>query len=320
MRTRRLTALPAVLCATLVLSAVAGCSSSAGSGDKGESAGSTGVPDVSSVPKLKSVTDKSLPIEAYLMTIDEERKMADAETVLREQCMARFGITYKDAHTEQPFQPKSATELRYGITDADDAAGHGFKPPGSEKTVEKQKPQNLTPVANMVLTGTDDPNVKPGSAAAKGGQDYNGLKVPPGGCIGEATAKLGRTPSQGGKDGEAPIADQVNQDSWAKSYEDSRVRAVFGKWSDCMKEKGYTYPDPMKASNDPQWQKTALATAKEKQVASADAACKEKHNVVGTWYTVEVAYQEQLIEQNAQELAEVKKAKDKQLKLMAEVL
>ncbi|MFF0160253.1 hypothetical protein ACFYRY_22360 [Streptomyces sp. NPDC005263] len=322
MRTRRFTAPLTVLCAAVALSGIAGCGSSdSGSGDEGKPAAAAGAPDVSSIPKLVSVTDKSLPIEAYLLSPEESKQILQAELVLRERCMSRFGIPYQAPQQAALFQPKSLTQLRYGPTDADAVAGHGYKPAGSEKAVGKPKPQELAPAAAMVLNGTNNPNVKPGSAQAKGGQDYNGQKVPVGGCIGEAKTKLGYSADQEpSKDGAPPIADKVNTDSWAKSYEDARVKAVFGKWSACMKEKGYTYADPMKANDDPQWQETSLATAKEKQVASADVACKAKYNVIGTWYAVDAAYQEQMIEQNAQALAEVKKAKEKQLKLMAEVL
>lgn len=320
MHTRRFAASLSVLCATVALSAVAGCGSSSGSDEEGKAAGGTGAPSVSSFPKLTSATDKSLPVEAYLLTTEQEQQMADAENTLRERCMTRFGIAYRVPDVSL-FTPKSITQFRYGVTDPDEVSGHGYKPAGSENAVVKPKPQELAPTAAMVLNGTTDPGVKPGSAAAKGGQDYNGQKVPVGGCIGEAKAKLGYSADQEpSKDGAPPIADKVNTDSWAKSYEDARVKAVFAKWSACMKEKGYTYPDPMKAGDDPQWQENALATTKEKQVASADVACKEKYNVVGTWYAVDAAYQEQLIEQNAQALAEVRKTKEKQLKLMAEAL
>jgi hypothetical protein len=313
MRTSLFRTSPVVLGVAVVLAAVAGCSSSSDGEESSE--GGTGAPAVGSIPKLTSVTDKSLPVDAYLLSDDQLDQMQDAEFTLRERCMARFQIPYSVPETEA-FHPKSRTQLRYGVTNADEVAGHGYKPAGSEKPVRKAKPQPLNQSATMVLTGTTDPNVKPGSAAAKGGQDYNGQKVPTGGCIGEAKAKLGYSTEDSG---EAEAATKVNTDSWAKSYEDSRVRAVFEKWSACMKEKGYSYADPMKANDDPEWQKTTVATAKERQVASADVACKAKHNVIGTWYTVEVAYQEQMIEQNAEALAEAKKDKDEQLKRMAEV-
>ncbi|MDR3083844.1 MAG: hypothetical protein LBV60_23505 [Streptomyces sp.] len=320
MRRRLLSPSLAVLGSAVALVAMVGCSSSSGSDDSGGSGG-TGkagsAPEVASTPKLTSTTDQSMPVEAYLLSMDQQEQMNNAVVALRRQCMQRFGLTYQYQPIQGNFQPKSITQFRYGVTDADAVAVHGYKPAGSEKEVVKPTPQKESPATTMVLTGTTDPHVKPGSAAAKGGQDYNGQKVPAGGCLGEANRKLGASGPNGFSDAE--IAVKVNAESFDKAYTDSRVRAVFAKWSQCMKEKGYTYADPMKANDDPEWQKTATATPREQQVASADVACKQKHNVLGVWYAVDVAYQKQMIEQNAEPLAEVKKKIEKQLKLAAEV-
>ncbi|MFJ8930452.1 hypothetical protein ACIRLA_28075 [Streptomyces sp. NPDC102364] len=294
--------------------AVTGCDSSSGSGGSVDTAS---VPSASAAPKLASTTDKSLPIEAYMYTKDQTDQLNNAVVTLRQDCMQNFGFTYEDQKAQGMFEPKSITQFRYGMTDADDVAVHGYKPAGSEKKVVKPAPVKLAPAATTALTGTDNANVKPGSTEAKGGQDINGKKVPAGGCIGEANRKLGATSAQGF--GDAPVVVKVNTDSWAKSYNDKRVRAVFTKWSACMKQKGYAYADPMKAGDDPQWQKTTTATPREQQVASADVACKQKNNVLGVWYSVDVAYQKQMIEQNAEALNDVKKRLDKQLKLAAQV-
>ena len=296
--------------------ALTGCGSS-GSDGSGDTAGSGSVPKTASVPKLASTTDKSLPIEAYMYTKEQTDQLNNAVVTLRQDCMRGFGFTYEDQKAQGTFQPKSITQFRYGMTDADDVAVHGYKPAGSEKKVVKPAPLKLSPAATTALTGTDDANVKPGSAEAKGGQDINGKKVPAGGCIGEANRKLGASTAQ--EFGDAPVVVKVNTDSWAKSYNDKRVRDVFAKWSACMKDKGYSYADPMKANDDPQWQKTTTATPREQQVASADVACKQKHNVLGVWYSVDVAYQKQMIEQNAEALDDVKKRIDKQLKLAADL-
>ncbi|MGY0487264.1 hypothetical protein [Streptomyces sp. WG-D5] len=296
--------------------AVTGCDSSSGSDGSGGATGS-GAPRTAAVPKLASTTDKSLPVEAYMYTKDQTDQLNNAVVTLRQDCMKDFGFPYQDQKAQGMYQPKSITQFRYGMTDADEVAVHGYKPAGSEKKVVKPAPLKLSPAATTALTGTEDANVKPGSTEAKGGQDINGKKVPAGGCIGQANRKLGATSAQGF--GDAPVVVKVNTDSWAKSYNDKRVRAVFTKWSACMKEKGYTYADPMKASDDPQWQKTTTATPREQQVASADVACKRKYNVLGVWYAVDVAYQKQMIEQNAEALDDVKKRMDKQLKLAADL-
>ncbi|MFF2026306.1 hypothetical protein ACFVW2_31500 [Streptomyces sp. NPDC058171] len=302
-------------CVATVL-AVTGCDSSSGANGSDDS-GSESVPSAAAAPELTSSTDQSLPVEAYMYTKDQSDRLSSARTALRTQCMRRFGFTYEAPKAVESFQPKSIAQFRYGVTDAGDAAVHGYKPAGSERKAVKPSPVPLAPAANTALTGTTDTNTKPGSAEAKGGQDINGQKVPAGGCIGEADRKLGAASGQDFAD--APSVVKVNSDSWAKSYDDERVRAVFTEWSACMKEKGYTYADPMKANDDPQWQQSATATRREQQVAAADVACKHKYNVLGVWYSVDVAYQKQMIEQNAEALTEVKKQIDKRLKLAADL-
>ncbi|MFJ4769950.1 hypothetical protein ACIP88_12630 [Streptomyces uncialis] len=305
-------------CVATVL-AVTGCDSSSGANGSGDSggSGSESVPSAAAAPELTSTTDQSLPVEAYMYTKDRSDRLSSARMTLRTQCMRRFGFTYEGPKAEELFQPKSVAQFRYGVTDAGDAAVHGYKPAGSERKAAQPSPVPLAPAANTALTGTTDTSIKPGSAEAKGGQDINGQKVPAGGCIGEADRKLG---AASGQDfGDAPSVVKVNSDSWAKSYNDKRVRAVFTEWSACMKGKGYAYADPMKANDDPQWQQSATATQRERQVAAADVACKHQHNVLGVWYSVDVAYQKQVIEQNAETLTEVKKQIDKRLKLAADL-
>ncbi|MCC3779350.1 hypothetical protein K6I33_004945, partial [Streptomyces sp. UNOB3_S3] len=165
-------------------------------------------------------------------------------------------------------------------------------------------PPSLSAEATVVLTGTDDPKVKPGSGAAKGGQRVNGHRVPPGGCTREARAELRADNAEAG--GDAPVADRINIGSFERSQRDPRVMRVFAQWAACMKEHGFpSYTDPLKAGADPAW-RTPEPSAKEREAATADARCKTEHNVVGVWFTVDVAYQRQEIERNAKELAAVK--------------
>lgn len=296
-----------------------GCSSP-GTSDSAKDGASGRAPAVSSTPTLTTAKDKALPIDAYLLTDEQSDQLAEADKTLRERCMQRFGFDYHVPEATGGYRPESRTVLRYGVTDAAEAADFGYKPAGSEKHAgTKQKPVPMSGSMSMVLNGTTDPHVKPGSKQAAGGQTYNGQKVPRGGCVGEAKAKL-LAGDANGSGGDAEIANRINSDSWTKSYEDSRVRATFTKWSACMKADGYTYADPIKANNDPEWNRSTAATARERTVAAADARCKVKNNVVGVWYTVEVAYQDQMIEQHAEELDKVKKDIDARMKLAAQAI
>ncbi|GGY09868.1 hypothetical protein [Streptomyces hiroshimensis] len=254
---------------------------------------------------MTSAASHSLPIDPYLLTNDQADRLDSARRTLVERCMRRFEVTYQPPAPATPFRPKTRTQYRYGITDPVEAARYGFAPPGSPRTPPKPPPPpSLTPEATIVLTGTDDPKVKPGTAAAKGGQRIKGRTVPPGGCTGEARSALRADNAEAG--GDAPVADRINTGSFERSQRDPRVVAVFDQWAACMKQRGFpAYGDPLKAGADPAW-RTPEASAKERETAAADAQCKKEHNVVGVWFAVDAAYQRQEIERNAKELAAVK--------------
>ncbi|MFJ5829700.1 hypothetical protein [Streptomyces sp. NPDC093089] len=81
---------------------------------------------------------------------------------------------------------------------------------------------------------------------------------------------------------------------------------MFTKWSAYMKEKGYSYATPVAVLEDSAIFESPTAGSREINMAVADVQCKKKHNVVGVWSSVEMAYQNVAIEQNAEELSEIK--------------
>jgi len=91
------------------------------------------------------------------------------------------------------------------------------------------------------------------------------------------------------------------------SREDSRVRAVFGAWSRCMRECGFSYPDPMAANNDPA-SATEEPTEHEVRVAVADVRCKRTAGVVEVWSAVETAYQRWAIDAHPDQLELIRQA------------
>ncbi|MCQ8773734.1 hypothetical protein [Streptomyces telluris] len=280
-----------------VLLAVAGCSGSS-SGDK--------VPQPSAFPEMTSAASHALPIDPYLLTHDQADRLESAQRTLVERCMRRFGVAYRPAAPATPFRPKTRTQYRYGVTDPSAAARYGFAPPGSPRVppAPPAPPPSLSAEAGIVLAGTDDPKVKPGSAAAKGGQRVNGRTVPAGGCTGEARSALRADNAEAG--GDAPVADRINSGSFERSQRDPRVVRVFAQWASCMKKRGFaSYDDPLKAGADAAW-RTPEPSAEERETAAADAWCKGEHNVVGVWFAVDAAYQRQEIDRNAEALSAVK--------------
>ncbi|GAA2993495.1 hypothetical protein [Streptomyces fulvorobeus] len=309
-----LAALPASLAAALL----AGCTSPpVGRSGAGADGAGPGRPAAVEIPKITTAVIDPVPVEAYLLTEEQWTELGRAESVLRVRCMKRFGITYDEPMPTSGPTGQRISQYRYGKLDPSQTAVHGYENPGAhssgtesdaEMRAAKEQRTEVGPRERMVLQGTD----KPGEKTGKGGQDFNGRTVPEGGCIGEAQQTLGNY-------GDVEIANDVNLDSFGRSLRDERVLAVFAKWSRCMERKGYHYRTPVDASSDKKWS-GEKASPEEKTVATTDAVCKMENNVAGVWYAVDVAYQKQAIERHAEELDQVRKSIEAQLKVAGEVL
>ncbi|MFJ6082835.1 hypothetical protein ACIQI8_15660 [Streptomyces sp. NPDC092369] len=308
----------AVVLVTAAVLMTGGCSSSSppSSRPSGPKNAAVVMPEVSSVPRLITAADRALPVAPYLLSDQQSDELTAAQATLTEQCMARFGFPYKSPAPAPAFRPRTPTEFRYGVTDPARAAVDGFAPPGSRTVPTPAEPPSLSARTTLVLTGTNDPHVKPGSKAA-GGQVYHGRKIPVGGCVGEARARLRSDGPEAG--GDAELSNDINIDSFETSRKHPLVKAVFAKWSRCMRARGFSYPDPLAATGDSAW-RTSTASTKEKAAARADAECKKQNNVVGVWYTVDAALQRQAIEKNSAALAKIRKAIRTRLDLAAAVL
>ncbi|WP_406839897.1 hypothetical protein ACICHK_33995 [Streptomyces sp. AHU1] len=308
----------AVVLATAAVLLAGGCSSSSpsSSGPSRPKGAAVAMPEVSSVPRLVTAADRSLPIAPYLLSDRQSDELTAAQAELTEQCMTRFGLRYTAPAPTPVFRPRTPTQFRYGVTDPKAAAVDGFAPAGSRTAPTAAEPAPLSAEMTLVLTGTNDPHVKPGSTEA-GGQVHKGRRIPVGGCIGEARARLLSEGPEAG--GDAELSNDINIDSFESSRRHPLVRAVFAKWSRCMKDRGFSYPDPLAATGDSAW-RTSTASAKEKTAARADADCKKRNNVVGVWYAVDAALQRQAIERNSAALAKIKKAIGARTRIAAAVL
>ncbi|WP_380278409.1 hypothetical protein [Kitasatospora purpeofusca] len=313
----RPTAAPAArvaLAGVLALLAAA-CSSTTSEEGKGTSTQVKGVPSVSAPPSIATAADQTLPIDPYLLSYEQRDQLERAESVLVSRCMARFGIQYQAApQIPAGNRPRSRTDRRYLETTAAGAQANGYHGAEGDRPTAPPAPPQVSDSTRLVLTGSAAANVKSG----QGGQDYNGATIPKGGCLGESKDKLGAGPTNSGG-GDAQLARDIDATAREKSKTDERVLAVFRTWSECMKAKGYDYADPIKILEDPRWT-SAAPTDVERATAAADVGCKEQANVVGVWFTVEAAYETQLIEQNAPALAQVRKDNEDRLRTAAQAL
>ncbi|MFI6587537.1 hypothetical protein [Embleya sp. NPDC050493] len=304
---RRGSAAIAVLCLAL-----AGCTGAGDRGDRPPAAdlASGAPPPATATPVSGEVTGLDLPIAAYLPTREQRARRASAESVLIRDCLARLGLTYPTPPaTDGGPVLKSRTERRYGVGDPVEVATWGFRPPGSVAggTAKPSAPAPSRELA-VALYGAAGADGEPPAPT-------EGTDRPGPGCLGQARFALGVDPVLE----RAALPSRLDVESFERSRADPRVLRVLARWSTCMRAKGFDYPDPLAAGGDPAWD-TPAPSAREIAAASATVACRTEHNVAGTWYAVDVAYQRQAIEREAAALARVRANEDESARRVAAVL
>jgi hypothetical protein len=197
----------------------------------------------------------------------------------------------------------------YGLVDAADAARYGYQAP---PTPTPTKPRgNHGPALSIdatelatVLSGW--PGGKVGDLAQPPASvSVRGKAVPTGGCAAQAVHGLGLADNE--SPGETDLVRSIADGASHQAEADARVAAAFAEWSKCMKDKGFSYKTPWDPG-DKTWPKPAGAD--EISTATADVACKRQVNLVATWYAVEVAYENALIQRNLSALTEEKAHND----------
>ncbi|GAA3011930.1 hypothetical protein GCM10020229_24180 [Kitasatospora albolonga] len=276
-------------------------------------------PVPTAVPVLDSANDRPLPLDGYLLSPAQLLTVQKAQTKLATACMARFGFDYAPPQPAPPARdadaPTTRVDGRYGPQNAATMAKWGYHPEGGDPGAGVQPPRlQLSPEMTTALRGASDPKQKYGP----GGQLINGRTVPERGCVGESVRKL--TGSVDGRVGDAQLAEDLKFRTLVDSQKDARTAAVFAQWSGCMKESGFDYPDPVAALGDKAWQDGSAPSPRELQVATADAACRHRSNLVGVWHSVDFAYQEQAIAENAAAMAEIRTALHAQVDAAAAAL
>ncbi len=299
--------------------ALVGCSAVGGGG--GGSAKSDAEPRIDSMPAMLKTAGVTFPLDAYEAAPEQQDALTRAQNTLTGRCMTRFGFVFHAP--EQP--PVSASESNarvFGLADPETAARYGYQNPSmADAPRQRGSDRQLTEAEELALMGEDDlnPADMPSNledAEKGGGSDVklNGQRLPIGGCVRESFLKL-----YARKANEVDILFVFNLKSEAdsKALEDSRVRAVSKRWSECMAKAGYTVADPMKAARELGFSEGALSSARAITAAKADVRCKEQVNLVGVRYAVTVAYQKQLIEKHAETLSLAKQQLESRLALAA---
>ncbi|MFD5620355.1 hypothetical protein [Streptomyces yangpuensis] len=109
----------------------------------------------------------TLPLETYMQTYQETVVLDGAVRQLQEECMADYGLPVRlpvEGTNPPPSDNDANMERRYGLTDREAAAAHGYGLPDEATEPVRQKVPELEPAEFEVLTGRKLP-----AAAAAGG-------------------------------------------------------------------------------------------------------------------------------------------------------
>ncbi len=306
--TRSLRALPVAAWAVAALTVLSGCSGAA----------DAAAPAPSATPTLLATAELRLPVADYLVSHEDQLRISGASQALLQSCMKPYGFTVPSEDFSLKSGPVTITEMRYGVTSAEQAklTGYHFGPanpgfhapaPGSPDST----PANNDPDYLKVMRGNGTPGKNDGTAFS-----YHGIQVPAGGCTGEMTKKL---TADATFFGDADLVKLINSQGFTQSMQDTDVQAVFKKWSACMLGHGYHYATPLDAVNDPAFAGKDPGPG-EQQTAQADVACKQQENVVGVWFTVEANLERAAMAQHRGELRTIKAQMQQQAAVAADVL
>ncbi|WP_188189121.1 hypothetical protein [Nonomuraea sp. SYSU D8015] len=231
--------------------------------------------------------------------------MRRAHRLLLASCMQRFGFRW-NAPEPQPSTFIPRLYRRFLYTPPDQAAEYGYHRPDhlkDEPANDNGQGAKPSPDQQLVLSG-------------RGASSLRGTPIPEGGCYGEADRKL----ATGAPHAPDDVIARLHLESTRRAEADSRFKAVTTRWSACMRGQGYDYRSPSHANDDPRWWSGKTATPDEIEVSLADVRCKQQVNYLGVAAAVTAAYQQRLIEDNAEVVRAYRKALDVQVRNAARVL
>ncbi|GLZ29958.1 hypothetical protein Lesp02_21480 [Lentzea sp. NBRC 105346] len=282
-----------------VLCALAACSTQSGE--------TRPEPALGPVPVIQVDADVRFPLDDYLLSPERRVTLRRGQDLLVQKCLRRLGFEMNLPDRE----PDEVKGRVIGVVDDAEAAKYGYSDPETLEAVRRaeqiRKEQKPWPAQMMVALNGGGPN-----APKKG-------DIPQGGCTGEARRALGRASQQADQAGDENFVIGLSGRSTKLAEADSRLKAVWGKWSACMKESGYDYADPWGPNDDKRFAGDD-ASPEEIATARADVACRRKHDVNGIWVAVRTAYQNRLIGDNAEALDKHRRLVDEQVRKAAEVV
>jgi hypothetical protein len=260
-------------------------------------------PTPSGIPTPSSVLHYQLPLAAYQLTPLQNAEENYLALRLEQLCLGKLGFSFLPGLSEkaiaQSVRITNEFETRlYGVSDPVAARTYGYHLPawvqGSGKPVSEGQ---LGAAERAAFTG--EGATRAGPPASRGG------------CFGQAERELQQaginaTTQQSGGSDPSTLASSVELSSFEHAQSSLPVRAVFARWSACMRSYGDHYATPFTAAGDPRWTRGATPSRLEIETAEHDISCKLRVNVLGVEFAAVSHYQDQAITASAAAFAQAR--------------
>ncbi|MCB5167441.1 hypothetical protein LG634_21750 [Streptomyces bambusae] len=301
------------------LFATTGCSA----GQDGQAVAAGPSPSAGAERQPSDPSGWTLPLMAYRPTKEQRSTLVAAERTLVRTCMKDFGLRWAPPAELPVVGPRNEMDWRYGIHDAAAAATRGFQPDPAQVARYEQALRTAdaaprrSPDVEVVLGGSGlPPEVLAGAGPEVRAGTFRGRKIPKDGCFGEARRRLGTETY-----GATALASGLFGRSFHESLKDPAVKAVFARWSACMKGKGFTYKDPVALFDDERFgRKPHPVTLLETSTAVADTSCRGALRVAEVWHAAETRLQQGYVRAHLAELEADRRAVDTSVRNATEAL
>ncbi|TDB99257.1 hypothetical protein [Actinomadura sp. 7K534] len=243
----------------------------------------------------------SFPLDAFAPSVAQNAQEGQLWSHMVNLCLRKFGLpplssTNLSESIDQGIRVRQYTKTRrYGLSDRASAELYGYgMPKWARGSAKPQSFDEVPPEQALVLRGAPQ-----GSADVQ----HQSQSIPDGGCAGEATRAIGTD------DGGSYLAESLQAKTFELMRTKPRAKNVIEQWSQCMKRKGFNYPDPWNAGNgfgaadgEP-----GPPTSEEIKSAVTSVDCSYAVNLPGKLFAVESDLQNIEIDNNAEALKKEKK-------------
>lgn len=251
-------------------------------------------------PTITAASQIKLPLTSYMLSRDEEVLFNQAVEKEKAKCAKRFGVDYSPYVVEESSLNSSEDTYsrRYWNLYPENVPIYGYGQPAKPGSSGDRKPEaDSSPLYQEVMLG------KTADGKQSTLKDKDGNPLPEFGCATEGFRAIW------GSDGYtwSSLPESLLNESFNKLLEHPDFITLESEWSQCMTDKGYDFIHRADAGN------STVGMTKEQTivVAEADLACAQKTNYDGRAYAIDVAIQNQLINDHESELRGVLDAKQR---------